>query len=74
MTSRLTMSPELAVTVDRARRLAAEAGELRSTPAGSPGSPLPAEAKAALVDWKTSGDYDAAVAEVVAQDPDLATQ
>jgi hypothetical protein len=68
------LSPELAAVVERARRVAVETGELRTEPAGSPSSPLSPEARAALVEWRTSGDYDRAVAELVADDPDLATQ
>ncbi len=36
--------------------------------------PLPPEASAVLKDWVDSGDYDRAVEEIVADDPDLATQ
>ncbi|MGH9014881.1 MAG: hypothetical protein ACRDZ1_13230 [Acidimicrobiia bacterium] len=74
MANRLTISPELATVVARARAAAEEAGELRSTPAGSPASPLSPEARGALADWRASGDYDRAVAEIIADDPDLATQ
>ncbi len=72
--NRLTISAELAAVVERARRAAGDAGELRSSPAASPSSPLSPEARAALAEWRTSGDYDRAVAEIVARDPDLATQ
>ena len=37
-------------------------------------NPLSPEARAVLVEWRTSGDYYRAVAEMVAHDPDLATQ
>lgn len=68
-----TLSPALAAEVDRARRLAQEAGELLSpTPYAPPN--LPSEVKAALLDWKASGDYDRAVAAIAGDDPDLATQ
>jgi hypothetical protein len=74
MANQRTISPELAAAVARARVAAEEAGELRSTPAGSPNAGLSPEARAALADWRSSGDYDRAVAEIVADDPDLATQ
>lgn len=74
MANRLTISAELAAVVERARRAAGDAGELRSSPAAPPSSPLSPEARAALAEWRTSGDYDRAVAEIVARDPDLATQ
>lgn len=68
------MSPELEAVVERARRLAIESGELRTEAAGSPPSPLSPEARAALTEWRMSGDYDLAVAELVADDPDIASQ
>ena len=74
MANQRTISPELAAVVERARVAAQEAGELRSTPASLPDAGLSPEASAALADWLSSGDYDRAVAEIVADDPDLATQ
>jgi hypothetical protein len=59
--------------VDRARKLARERGQLRDGPWTRTREPLPEEAKAALRDWVDSGDYDRAVAAVVADDPDLQT-
>ena len=73
MANRLTISPELAAAAARARAAAQQAGELRAAPGSQPVS-LSDEVRAALVEWRASGDYDRAVAEVVADDPDLATQ
>lgn len=39
-----------------------------------PSIDLSPAARAALADWVASGDYDRAVAEITADDPDLATQ
>jgi hypothetical protein len=74
MANQRTISPELAAVVARARAAAEEAGELRSTPFSFPDAGLSPEARAAIADWLSSGDYDRAVAEIVADDPDLATQ
>lgn len=37
-------------------------------------SDLSPEAQAVLADWVASGDYDRIVAEITANDPDIATQ
>jgi hypothetical protein len=68
------LDPELRRTVERARVLAREQGELLEGPSGIAGSDLPAEAKKALAEWVSSGDYDRAVAEITADDPDISTQ
>lgn len=73
MSNRLTISPELAAVVARARAAAEETGELRPA-SGVRALPLSDEVRAVLADWRASGDYDRAVAEIVADDPDLATQ
>jgi hypothetical protein len=70
----MKLAPEFQATVDRARVHARERGELRDDPWAASDNPLPAEARAALLDWMASGDYDRAVAEIVADDPDLSTQ
>lgn len=74
MPNRLTMSPELSEVVERARRAAREAGELLDPPTEPPRSHLSPEVRAALANWKASGDFDRALAEVIADDPDLADQ
>jgi len=68
------MSPELRDAIDRARRQARVAGELLDSPTEAPRSPLSALARAALADWKASGDFERTVAVVAADDPDLATR
>lgn len=74
MATALNLDPELQAAVDRARELARERDELREEPWAPPIEPLPAAAREALRGWVSSGDYDRAVAEVVAGDPDLQTQ
>lgn len=74
MARQMKLDPDLQAVVERARALARKSGELRDTPWTPPSGPLPAEAREALRDWVTSGNYDRAVAEVVADDPGLATQ
>jgi hypothetical protein len=74
MANRRTISPELAAVVARARLAAQAAGELRSIPRGSPGAGLASDARMTLADWLSSGDYDRAVAKIVADDPELASQ
>jgi hypothetical protein len=74
MARQMRLDPDLQAVVERARELARKCGELRDTPWTPPTDLLPAEAREALRDWVTSGDYDRTVAELVAHDPDLATQ
>lgn len=74
MATQVKLDPELQAVVERAREMARERGELRDAPWTPPSDPLPAEAREALRDWVDSGDYDRAVAELLADDPDLATQ
>ena len=69
-----TLNPELEAAVKSARSAAIETGELRTTPAGSPASPFAPDARDAVAAWHASGEYDQAVAELVADDPDVATQ
>lgn len=70
----MNLGPELEALVDRLRAEAREQGEIPSTPRSASLDPLPPEARAVLIDWVESGDYDRAVAEIVAGDPDLALQ
>ena len=71
MAKPVTFSTEFQATVDRARALARESGELHDTPAGRPELGWSDEARAAVKEWLESGDYDRAVADIVAHDPDL---
>ncbi len=70
----MKLDPALQSLVERSREHARERGELREGPSGLPSAGLSLVAKAAIVDWVASGDYDRAVAEITADDPDLATQ
>lgn len=74
MATQVKLDPELQEIVDRARVAARERGELRDEPSGMPANDLSPEAKAAVAQWVASGDYDRVVAEITADDPDLATQ
>lgn len=73
MSMRLRSDPELAAAVERARSHAETAGELRS-PDPLPESELTAEARDIVASWLGDGGYDRAVAEIAADDPDLADQ
>ena len=70
MAKPVTFSTEFQATVDRAR----ESGELHDTPAGRCELELGDEVRAAIKDWLDSGDYDRIVAQIVANDPELATE
>lgn len=74
MASRLTKSPELSEAVERARKGAREAGELLDQPTEPFRSPLSPEVQAVLREWRDSGEFDRALAEVIADDPELADQ
>lgn len=67
------MTPELRALVERTRERAREAGELLDPPTEPPRSHLSPEVRAVLREWRDSGDLDRALAEVVADDPDLGT-
>jgi hypothetical protein len=54
--------------------LARERGELLDGPGAPPSEGLSPAIRAAVADWVKSGGYDRAVAEIVADDPDLQTQ
>ena len=73
MTSRV-LAPSLAAAVDRAKDQARASGELRVTPVGEPDSPFEPDERALIAAWRSSGEYDRIVADIVAGDPDLATQ
>lgn len=65
---------EFADVVARARRTAAEHGELRPPRVGAFESPLPPEVHEVVAEWLRDGGYDAAIAEVSREDPELATE
>jgi hypothetical protein len=64
--------PQLREAVVRARQAAEAAGELRPPEPGPCRSPLPPEAAEAILELLRDGTYAAAVARVVAEDPELA--
>jgi hypothetical protein len=68
----IELNPELREVVARARRAAEAAGELRPPGVGPLRSAIPLEARNAIMEWLRDGSYAAAVARVVADDPDLA--
>ena len=70
----MKLDPELQRMVERARAAARERGELVDGPSGIASSELSSDAKAALAEWVTNGDYDRIVAEITADDPDIAIQ
>lgn len=74
MSTREILDPELQSVVERARDQARQRGELLEGPSDPPSSDLSPAARSALAEWVASGDYDRAVAEIIADDPDLATQ
>lgn len=74
MATGVRLDAELRSVVERARSRAREQGELLDTPSGLPSCDLSPAAGAVLADWVASGDYDRAIAEITADDPDLATQ
>jgi hypothetical protein len=74
MATRLRLDPELTAVVERARRQAEEAGELKRGPFPPFESNIPPEAADALVEWLRDGGYEAAVAQIALEDPDLANQ
>lgn len=74
MVTKLRLDPELAVVVESARRRAGAAGELTPPRIGPFTSSLPPEAQRIVREWLDDGGYEAAVAEIAAEDPDLAIQ
>ncbi len=68
------LDAELTERVHRAREGACERGELLTGPSGIPTPPLSERARQAIAEWVKSGDYDRIVAEITANDPDIATQ
>lgn len=75
MSTELRLDPELATVVERSRRRARELGELPHQGATVPvAAAISAEAREVIAGWLRDGGYDAAVAAIGAQDPDLANE
>lgn len=74
METELHLDPDLAAAVAVARRMAEEAGELPRIPCPVPESVIPAEVADAVHTWLWDGGYDDAIAQIAAEDPDLANQ
>jgi hypothetical protein len=70
----LELNPELDEVVARARRRVVETGEFPRSGSGRYRSPVPAEVADAVLELLRDGTYAAAVARVVADDPDLGDQ
>ncbi|HEV8626347.1 MAG TPA: hypothetical protein VG034_17995 [Acidimicrobiia bacterium] len=73
MATELPLDPEFAAVVERARRLAVEMGEIPAR-AGRFVPTIPPEARQVIAEWLRGGGYEAAIAQVAAEDPDLANQ
>ena len=75
MATRMNLGTELQAVVELARARARASGELLDGPvARLPPDELSPPVRAAIADWVDSGDYDRAVAELVADDPQMRTQ
>jgi hypothetical protein len=73
MATELPLDPEFAAVVERARRRAAEMGEIPAR-AGRFEPTIPPEARQIIAEWLRGGGYEAAIAQIAAEDPDLANQ
>lgn len=73
MATQPPLDPDFAAVVERARRRAVEMAEIPAH-AGRFEPTIPAEAKAIISEWLRGGGYDAAIAQIAAEDPDLAIQ
>jgi hypothetical protein len=74
VSTKLRLEPDLAASVERARRLAAEIGELTPTQGSLSPPKLPADVARVIGSLLRDGTYAEAVARVVAIEPDLADQ
>lgn len=75
MPTELRLDPELAAAVARARLRAAEHGEWPPKVARHPFQPsIPPEAVEVISDWLRDGGYRDAIAQIAADDPDLADE
>lgn len=73
MGTQLPLDPDFAAVVERARHRAVEMGEIPAQ-AGRFEPTIPPEARATISGWLRGGGYDAAIAQIAAEDPDLAKQ
>ena len=73
MATQLPLDPDFAAVIERARRRAVEMGEIPAQ-AGRFEPTIPLEARAIISEWLRGGGYDAAIAKIAAEDPDLANQ
>jgi hypothetical protein len=73
MATQLPLDPEFASVVERARRRAVEMGEIPAQ-AGPFEPTIPPEAREIISEWLRGGGYDAAIALIGSDDPDLANQ
>jgi hypothetical protein len=67
------LDPHFAAVVERARRRAVGLGEVPARQ-GSFEPTVPEDARSVIAEWLRDGGYEEALAEVVAEDPDLANQ
>lgn len=74
MSTEFRLDPELASVVERSRRRARELGELPHRPAVRVEAAIPVEAREIVAGWLRDGGYEAAVAAIGAEDPDLANE
>jgi hypothetical protein len=68
----LHLDPELAAVVERSRQRAIDSGELPRGPFRPFQSNLSPQEAEVIVAWLRDGGYDEAVAQIAAEDPDLA--
>jgi hypothetical protein len=73
VSTELHLDPELAAVVEQARRRAADSGEWPRRPRRAFQSDMPTEAANVIAEWLRDGGYDEAIAQITAEDPDLAT-
>ncbi|HEY3140293.1 MAG TPA: hypothetical protein VGJ86_04150 [Acidimicrobiales bacterium] len=73
MATEFPLDPEFATVVERARLLAVEMGEIPAR-AGKFEPTIPPEAREVIAEWLRGGGYEAAIALIAAEDPDLADQ
>lgn len=73
MATEFLLDPQFAAVVERARRRAASSGDLPAAK-GRFESRIPEEARVVIAQWLRDGGYDDAIAQIAAEDPDLANQ
>jgi len=74
MATGLRLDPEFASVLERSRRRAHELGEFPRTAAKPAATAVSSEAREIITAWARGGGYEAAVAEIGAEDPDLANE